>query len=118
MPSSRRYNGPFSDGEASGAASEKSPPLNSRWAVGSLSYVPEETMSDAAVNVVGSTRPVAWTEFVAEADAAERLGVAPRTMARWRADGRIAFRTLPGGQVWYHPDDLVALFATAERRGA
>jgi len=53
------------------------------------------------------------TDFVAEADAAERLGVTVRTMARWRADGRIAWRTLPGGHVWYHPDDLAVLFAPA-----
>lgn len=62
----------------------------------------------------GSNRPIEWTEFVAETDAAEFLGVSVRTMARWRAEGRIASRRLPGGHVWYHPDDLAALFAPAD----
>lgn len=65
-----------------------------------------------------NARTVAWDELIAEADLCEYWGVTERTLRSWRASGRLAALYLPGGQVYYHPDDLLAVYSkTPPRRG-
>lgn len=42
-----------------------------------------------------------------EKQAAQILGVDPRTLRKWRSDGAIGFHRLPGGRIRYTADQLV-----------
>lgn len=41
-------------------------------------------------------------------EAAERMGVAPRTLARWAEQGRVTSISLVNGHRRYRPDDIAA----------
>lgn len=43
------------------------------------------------------------TEFLRAAEAAERLHISPKTLARWAKDGRIPSVRTPGGHRRYDP---------------
>jgi len=60
---------------------------------------------------------IGWDDLIAEADLAEYWGVTERTLRNWRAAGRLQALFLPGGQVYYHPDDLLAAFSRTPPRG-
>lgn len=46
-------------------------------------------------------------ELFDEKSAARVLKIAPRTLRRYRTDGKISFHRLPGGRVRYSLDQLV-----------
>lgn len=46
------------------------------------------------------------SEFLTEPQAARVLGVADRTLRRWRQKGAIGFSLTPGGRIRYHFDDI------------
>ena len=47
---------------------------------------------------------------MSEPQAAAALGVAPRTLRRWRQRGAIGYSLTPGGRVRYSPEDVRRLF--------
>jgi len=50
------------------------------------------------------------------ADVAAIFNVAPKTVARWAASGRLTAVRTPGGHRRFHPDDIAQLVINAQHR--
>ena len=47
------------------------------------------------------------SDLIDEKTAARILSVTPRTLRRWRLEGKISYHRLPGGRIRYSPDQLI-----------
>lgn len=50
------------------------------------------------------------SDLLTTAEAAERLGVHPKTVAIWAREGRLRAYLTPGGHRRFRPEDVDALF--------